>query len=130
LARDAHDHHEPCSIDGYVANIAYLDPASAIPPAVAITIHRAPLFDDVATLPTLTRRVELYREHGGRFVVLDSASDSAARGAFLRTLGLRPVVAFRAKAWTRPAHTTTAPKRKTLLAGAGVSLRLPLLLSQ
>jgi len=96
LARVGHDHHEDRSVYGYLANIAAVDTVLGDPLVVAITMHPARRYDGVATLPTLTRAVELYPELRGRFVVLDIASDSAAHGAFLRTLGLRPIVPLRA----------------------------------
>ena len=96
LARHGHDHHEGHSVYGYLANIAAVDTAIADPVVVTLTMHPARRFDGVATLPTLVRTVQLYPELAGRFVVLDSASDSSSHGWLTRHLGLRPVVPLRA----------------------------------
>ena len=96
LARLGHDHHEGCSVYGYLANIAAVDTVIGDPVVVSITMHGARRFDGVATLPTLVRTLELYPELGGRFLTLDSASDSASHGRFTRRLGLRPIVPLRA----------------------------------
>jgi len=96
LARVGHDHHEDRSVYGYLANIAAVDTVLGDPLVVAITMHPARRFDGVATLLTLVRALELYPELSGRFVTLDSASDSSSHGLFTRRLGLRPIVPLRA----------------------------------
>lgn len=110
LARSGFDHHENRYVYGYLANIVAIDTAIGDPVSIGVTLHPARRYDGVATLPSVTRAVELYPELQGRLGTFDSASDSAAHGRYLRLLGVVPITALRApRTGTRGYHIDDIP---------------------